>query len=108
MRHTVTEQYVRAGIARRSGKGLMIEIAGAGFYITPDEMPALMGDRPAEVVNRAGENEGTAWLSPLVSPRKMELTAMIRKKLYVLAYRDMNRLLSGACRDALVREFIPC
>jgi len=71
-------------------------------------MPALMGDRPAEVVNHAGETEGTAWLSPVVSSRKLELTAMIRKKLYVLAYRDVNRLLSGACRDALVREFIPC
>ncbi|MBP1929916.1 hypothetical protein J2741_002512 [Methanolinea mesophila] len=107
MRQSVSVHYTRAGTARRSGRGLAMEIGGASFFITPEELPVLLGDRPAEVVNHLGEKEGTAWLSPLASVRKQDLTALIRENLYVLTIRDLQRIISGSIRRAQVMEFHP-
>ena len=105
MRQSVSVHYTRAGTARRSGRGLAIEIGGVSFFITPEEMPALLGDHSAEVVNQLGEKEGTAWLSPLASVPKQDLTALIRENLYVLTVRDFRRILSGSTPRAPVKEF---
>lgn len=105
MRQSVSVHYTRAGIARRSGRGLAMEIGGASFFITPEELPALLGNHSAEVVNHLGEKEGTAWLSPLASGPKQDLTALIRENLYVLTVRDLRRIISGSIPRAPVKEF---
>jgi hypothetical protein len=105
MKQSVSVHYTRAGTARRSGRGLAMEIGGTAFFITPEELPALLKDHSAEVVNQLGEKEGTAWLSPLASVQKQDLTALIRENLYVLTVRDFRRILSGSIPRAPVREF---
>ena len=82
-----------------------MEIGGASFFITPEELPALLGNHSAEVVNHLGEKEGTAWLSPLASGPKQDLTALIRENLYVLTVRDLRRIISGSIPRAPVKEF---
>lgn len=105
MTHPSYALYTRAGTARGSGKGLAMEISGAWFYITPDEVPGLMKDQAADVVDIFGEREGTAWLSPMNHPRKQELTAMIRERVYMVPYRDLVRILAGKGTRAIIREF---
>ncbi|MDD1714495.1 MAG: hypothetical protein LUQ61_04455, partial [Methanoregulaceae archaeon] len=63
--------------------------------------------RPVDVVDHAGEREGTAWLSPILGAKKQDLTALIRQNLYVVGYRDLHRLLSGFSPAAPVREYHP-
>jgi hypothetical protein len=107
MKHAAYDLYSRAGTARGSGKGLVMEIAGACYYITPEEMPELMKDQAADVVDLHGEREGKAWLSPIVYPRKQELTALIKERIYLIRYRDLNSILAGTGRHVLIREFHP-
>jgi hypothetical protein len=107
MKHVVCELYTPAGSARRSGKGLVMEIAGARFYITPEEILILSSDHAAEVVDFHGEREGTAWFSPLISVKKKELTALIRQKVFIMHYRDIKQVISGDRTCAPVKEFHP-
>lgn len=104
---TTCVSYTPAGTARRSGRGLFMEISGARYFIVPEDIPALMVCRPVDVVDHAGEREGTAWLSPILGAKKQDLTALIRQNLYVVGYRDLSRLLSGFSPAAPVREYHP-
>jgi hypothetical protein len=99
--------YTRAGTARRSGRGLSMEISGARYFITPEDIPALMVHRMVEVVDQSGEREGTAWLSPILDPRKQDLTALISRHLYVVGYRDLSRVLDGYTPMVPVKEYHP-
>lgn len=99
--------YTRAGTARRSGRGLSIEIAGVRYFIVPEDIPSLLFHRSVEVVDPSGEREGTAWLSPLHGPKKEDLTALIRQHLYVVGYRDLSRILDGDSLLAPVKEYHP-
>ena len=107
MKHAAYDLYTRAGTARGSGKGLVMEIAGACYYITPEEMPELMKDQAADVVDLHGEREGTAWLSPIIYPRKKELTALIQERVYMSPYRDLSGILAGNGHRVVIREFHP-
>ncbi|MDD1706632.1 MAG: hypothetical protein LUO81_00340 [Methanoregulaceae archaeon] len=99
--------YTRAGTARRSGRGLSIELSGARYFITPDDIPALMIHHPVDIVDQGGELEGTAWLSPILDTKKQDLTAVIRQRLYVVGYRDLSRILNGRSQTAPVKEYHP-
>jgi len=100
--------YTRAGTARRSGRGLSMEIAGSRYFIIPEDIPPLLFHRSVEIVDPAGEREGTAWLSPILGPKKRELNALIQQNLYVIGYRDLNRILAGEVLMAPVKEYHPC
>jgi hypothetical protein len=84
-----------------------MEISGARYFIVPEDIPSLMVCRPVDVVDHAGEREGTAWLSPILDAKKQDLTALIQHNLYVVGYRDLHRLLSGFSPVAPVREYHP-
>lgn len=99
--------YTRAGTARRSGRGFSMDISGAQYFITPEDIHSLMVSRMVDVVDQRGEHEGSAWLSPILGSRKQDLTALIRRHLYVVGYRDFSRVLDGHIRTAPVREFHP-
>ena len=105
MRQKVSGSYTRAGTARRCGRGLALEIAGVEYFITPEDFPSLIFERPAEVVNERGEQEGSAWLSPVIQQKKQELTALIQNRLYVLSLKDINRLHYGIRRIARINEY---
>ena len=105
MRQKESGSYTKAGTARRCGKGLVMEIAGVQYYITPDDFPSLAFERPAEVVNDRGEQEGSAWLSPVIQQKKEELTALIQDRLYVLSLKDINRLQDGIRHIARIVEY---
>lgn len=84
-----------------------MEIAGSRYFIIPDDIPPLLCHRSVEVVNPAGEREGTAWLSPILGPEKRELNALIQRNLYVVGYRDLNRILAGQVPRVPVKEYHP-
>jgi hypothetical protein len=105
MSETVRPTYTRAGIVKRTGLGLVMEIAGVCYYITPDEVPSLLVDQGAEVVNHIGEPEGTAWLSPAITAKKQELTALIRERIFIVRYDEMKRVLTGDQLVAPVKEY---
>lgn len=99
--------YTHAGNARRSGRGLSLEISGSRYFIIPEDIPALLVCRPVDVVDHRGEREGTAWLSPIIGSRKQDLTTLIERHLYVVGYRDLTRILGGYPGTAPVREYHP-
>jgi hypothetical protein len=107
MAKVVSVAYTRAGTARRSGRGLSMEISGAQYFITPDDIPALMYHHPVAIVDQGGEREGTAWLSPILDHRKRDLTALIQQRLYVVGYRDLSRILDGHTQATPVMEYHP-
>lgn len=84
-----------------------MDISGARYFIIPEDIPALLVSRMVEVVDQSGEREGTAWLSPILDSRKQDLTALIRRNLYVVGFRDFSRVLDGHARTAPVREYHP-
>jgi hypothetical protein len=84
-----------------------MEIAGSRYFIIPEDIPPLLFQRSVEIVDPAGEREGTAWLSPILGPKKQELTALIQQKLYVVGYRDLNRILAGQTLRVPVKEYHP-
>jgi len=84
-----------------------MEISGSRYFIIPEDIPALMICRPVDVVDQSGEREGTAWLSPILDAKKQDLTALIRKNLYVIGCKDLNRILTGCSSGVPVREYHP-
>jgi hypothetical protein len=102
----IPDRYARAGRVRRSGHGLVMEIGASSYFLPPDEIPALLRDQVAEIVSSTGEQEGYAWLSPMAYPRKSEMSALIARQLYVVGFRELDRILSGDLGSAAVREFL--
>jgi len=82
-----------------------MEIAGTQYFITPDDIPALMYNHPVDIVDPRGEREGTAWLSPILDPRKRDLTILIQQRLYVVGYRDLSRVLNGYTAATPINEY---
>jgi hypothetical protein len=82
-----------------------MEIAGSNYHLTQEAIPALLMDQTADVLDDSGEQEGVAWLSPMIYPEKHELSALIRNQVFVIGYREMNRVLHGEQTRALVREY---
>jgi hypothetical protein len=102
------ETYSNAGILKKAGRGLVLNIAGAEFFLVEEDLNALMGNQMADVVNCVGEEQGLAWLSPLLSDRKMDLTTVIDCHIYSITYRGFWRVAGGDQRYAVIREFRPC
>lgn len=101
------ETYTRAGILKKAGSGLVMDIAGAEFFVIPDDLCALMNNQAADIVNHLGEAEGMAWLSPLVSVKKVDMTSMISRHIYIVPYRGLNRVMLGEQQQTRVQEYHP-
>jgi hypothetical protein len=80
-------------------------IHGRPYYIMPEGVVRLFSDKSAEVVNEVGEQEGTAWLSPVLGRRKRDLTVLIQDRLFVVTVRDMQGLIAGGREKVPVREY---
>jgi len=101
----MNETYSNAGILKKAGKGLMMDIAGAEFFLIEEDLRALMSNQMADVVNQIGEAEGLAWLSPIVAPKKIDLTSVIHRRIYVVSYGGFSRVINGRQRHTVIKEY---
>jgi hypothetical protein len=107
MRKAMGETYSNAGILKRTGNGLVMDIAGAEFFVLKEELHSLMRNQMADVVNCDGEEEGLSWLSPLISARKRDMTALIDRHIYSVNYQDFFRVMQRDQRHTVIREYHP-
>lgn len=96
---------VRAGMARRSGRGISITLEAGTFYVTEEELAHLTAGGNAAVVNGQGEWEGCAWLSPVLAARKRELMVLIDDRLFCIEMRHIAALLQRERNAVVVREY---
>jgi len=107
MRKAMGETYSNAGILKRTGNGLVMDIAGAEFFIFNEDLRALVRNQMADIVNHEGEEEGLGWLSPLISARKRDMTALIDRRIYIVNYQSFNRVMQRDQRHTVIKEYHP-
>jgi len=107
MGKAASETYTNAGILKKAGNGLMMDLAGAEFFLMREDLSALQNNQAADIVNHLGDVEGVAWLSPVAALAKTDMTSIIACHIYVIPYQRFCRVLSGHQRRAMVREFHP-
>jgi hypothetical protein len=107
MRKAMGETYSNAGFLKKAGRGLVMDIAGAEFFMLEEDLSALMSNQMADVVNYLGEAEGLAWLSPLVAPKKMEMSAAIHHHIYIVSYGGFGQVIRGIRKQAVIKEYHP-
>jgi len=107
MRNAIGKTSSNAGILKRAGKGLVMDIAGAEFFLVEDDLRALMSNQMADVVNHVGEIEGLSWLSPLITAKKTDMTSLIDRHVYTVDYRDFDRVIRGNRRQTMIKEYHP-
>jgi hypothetical protein len=96
-----------AGFLKRAGKGLVMDIAGAEFFLVEGDVHALMSNQIADVVNPAGETEGLSWLSPLITVKKSDMMSLIDHNVYTVEYRDFDRVVRGDRQQTMIWEYHP-
>jgi len=101
------ETYSNAGILKRAGRGLVMDIAGTEFFLLQEDLSALMSNQMADVVNHIGETEGVAWLSPLIALKKMDLTTAIDHHIYIVSYGGFGHVIRGIRRQVVIKEYHP-
>lgn len=107
MRKAMGETYSNAGILKRTGNGLVMDIAGAEFFVLKEDLRALVRNQMADVVNGEGEEEGLSWLSPLISPRKRDMTAIIDRHIYIVNYLNFHRVIHRDQNRTVIKEYHP-
>jgi hypothetical protein len=105
MRQVSVPVLVRAGIARRSGRGIALFFDEGAYYLTGEELAHLRSGRNAAIINGQGEWEGNAWLSPVLSTQKRELTVLIHNRLFSVGMRHVNSLLQKERNSVVIREY---
>lgn len=96
---------LRAGTARRSGRGIALVLEAGTFYVTEEELAHLASGGNATVVNGQGEGEGYAWLSPVLAARKRELMVLVDDRLFCIGTRHVAALLQRERNAVPVREY---
>ncbi|MCQ8894253.1 MAG: hypothetical protein NQU46_06440 [Methanolinea sp.] len=105
MKQVPVSVLVRAGSARRSGKGIVLSLGDRTFYIPGEEMVRLFLGKTASLLSDEGDWEGTAWLSPVLALQKHDLTILVQDRLFMASIRDVKNLLEGG-RDRIgIREY---
>jgi hypothetical protein len=107
MRKAIGETYSNAGILKRAGRGLAMDIAGAEFFLVEEDLHVLMSNQMADIVNPVGELEGLSWLSPLIAPKKRDMTTLIDRHIYIVDYRDFDRVIHGYRQQTTIKEYHP-
>ena len=106
MIRTKPDFYRDAGMVRTSGRGLALSLAGASYFIMPEDVHELLQEHPGDIVDAVGEKEGVAWLSPLTQQKKREMTLLIRNRIYSVDISHLVRLLAEKQRSAKIREYV--
>lgn len=105
MKENLSSSYRKAGIVRRPGNGIILELPEGCYYLTPEDTLLLHGDKPVSVIDGAGEVWGCAWLSPIHDSRKKDFVATIRDRIYVMNLKEMDRLLAGKVHTVALAEY---
>ena len=106
MTRTRSDIYRDAGMVRTSGRGLSLSLAGASYFIMPEDVHELLHEQTGDIVDGAGEKEGVAWLSPLTQQKKREMTLLIENRIYSVDISHLVRLLTEKQRSAKIREYV--
>ena len=105
MKQNMCSSYRRAGIVKRHGNGIILELPEGCYYLTPEDTQLLQSDKPVTVIDGAGEVWGCAWLSPIHERKKNDVIATIRDRIYVVNLPEMVRLLAGKVHTAALSEY---
>jgi hypothetical protein len=102
-----SETYTNAGILKKTGTGLVMDIAGAEFFLFHGDLDALTGNRMATIFTSLGEPGGVAYLSPLSGQTKKEMTSVISPHIYSVPYRRFSRVMNGSQKRTILKEYHP-
>jgi hypothetical protein len=105
MKQNLCSSYRRAGIVKRHGRGIILELPEGCYYLTPEDTFLLYSDKPGSIIDGAGEIWGCAWLSPIHDRKKTDIIATIRDRIYVVNLHEMARLLAGSVHTVALCEF---
>jgi hypothetical protein len=105
MKQIISDSYTRAGTMKRSGEGIALEIREGTFYLMRSECNQLSSGQSAGLLNEAGEEEGCAWLSPVREPKKKDLVSNLHGRIYVVSWREVQRIMNGQVHLAKVLEY---
>ncbi len=105
MKENLCSSYSKAGIVKRSGTGIILELADDRYYLTPEDIPLLQGNKPVSIIDGAGEIWGCAWLSPIREHKKKDIIATIRDRIYVISLVETMRLLTGRVHTIPISEY---
>jgi len=105
MTHTCTQFYRNAGVLKKAGESLLFEIDSVAYYLMGSELAGLCGGQPALLVSGSGDEEGTAWLSPVRESRKIDLNLYVRGCIFTVRWREVQRIQNGQVHLARVMEY---
>ena len=105
MKQNLSASYRKAGIVKRHGNGIILELPEGRYYLTPEDTGLLKGDKPVTVIDGAGEIWGCAWLSPIREGKKTDIITTIRDRIYVVNLQEFLRLLAGRVHIAVLSEY---
>jgi hypothetical protein len=105
MKQHISDSYTKAGIMKKSGESIVLEIGDNRYYLMRSDYILLSSGQSAGLVNEAGEEEGCAWLSPIREERKKDLISNLHGRIYIVSWREVQRILNGQVHLAKVLEY---
>jgi hypothetical protein len=105
VKQCIPDPYTKAGTLKRCGEGIVLEISGGRFYLLNSDSVQLSSGQSAGLMNDAGEEEGNAWLSPLREEKKQDLVSNIHGRIFVVRWREVQRIMNGQIHIAKVLEY---
>jgi hypothetical protein len=105
MKQNLSSSYRRAGTVKRQGSGIILELPEGCYYLTPEDTLLLRSNKPASIIDGAGEIWGCAWLSPIQETKKKDIVATIRDRIYVVSLAEAVRLLAGSVHAVALSEY---
>jgi hypothetical protein len=105
MKADLCSSYRKAGIVKRSGNGIALELPEGCYYLTPEDILLLHGDKSVSIIDGTGEVWGCAWLSPIREGKKKDIVVTIRDRIYVINLTETQRLLVGTVHLVSLSEY---
>ncbi len=105
MKQRISDSYTKAGIMKKSGESIVLEIGVTRYYLMRSDYVVLASGQSAGIVSEAGEEEGCAWLSPIREERKKDLVSILHGRIYIVSWREVQRILNGQVHLAKILEY---
>lgn len=90
---------------KKSGESIVLETNSGTCYLMESDFLLLLSGQSAGLVNENGEEEGCAWLSPLREPKKKDLVLNLHCRIYVMSWREVQRIMNGQVHLAKLYEY---
>ncbi|HVP93718.1 MAG TPA: hypothetical protein VMS89_00930 [Methanoregulaceae archaeon] len=105
MKGSLCASYRKAGVVKRCGNGIILELPDGCYYLTPEDTLLLHGNTSASIVDCSGEIWGCAWLSPIRDGKKKDIVATIKDRIYVVSLTETMKLLAGRVHTVPLTEY---